>query len=185
MESTDTDTGVIPSRSAGRLVMVTLLTWLAMLGFDVFLHGGLLARLYLEPSPFLLPADDKFRLIPLGYAAFALGAILLVWLMSAARISGPRRGFVFGLKLGVLVWGAQALGLASMTTARPMLLAAWFVGESIQTGVAGAFAGAALKASRMRRVVIGVIAFVVLMVIATVVLQSTGLAPAEKHVGAS
>jgi hypothetical protein len=178
-------TGVMPPQNARRLAIIALLTWLAMLGFDVFLHGGLLARLYLEPSPFLLPAEHKFQLIPLGYAAFALGAILLVWLMTTARISGTRPGLLFGLRVGALVWGAQTLGLASMTTARPALLAAWFVGESIQTGIAGAFAGAALAATRLRRVVGFVVAFILIMVLATVLLQSTGLAPAEKYVGGS
>ncbi len=37
------------------LILLTLLGWLSMIGFDFFLHAGLLARLYLTPSPFLLP----------------------------------------------------------------------------------------------------------------------------------
>ena len=52
------------------LILLTLLGWLSMIGFDFFLHAGLLARLYLIPSPFLLPATTTFRLIPVGYLSF-------------------------------------------------------------------------------------------------------------------
>ncbi|NOR83586.1 MAG: hypothetical protein GQ526_08850 [Ardenticatenales bacterium] len=84
-------------RSPRRLVGVTLLAWFAVLGFDFLLHGGLLARLYAEPSPFLLPAEDAFRLIPLGYLSFLVFIILLVWLMVRRKIGGASRGLLFGL----------------------------------------------------------------------------------------
>jgi hypothetical protein len=48
---------------------IGLLSWLAMLGVDFFFHGGLLATLYQQPSPFLLPPSDAFRRIPLGHLA--------------------------------------------------------------------------------------------------------------------
>lgn len=57
-----------------RLALITLLSWLSMLGFDFFLNAGLLARLYLEPSPFLLPPAEAFRRIPIGYLSFLLTA---------------------------------------------------------------------------------------------------------------
>lgn len=56
-----------------RLGVIGLLSWLSMLGADFFLHGGLLASLYIQPSPFLLPPWDSFKRIPLGY----LSALLL------------------------------------------------------------------------------------------------------------
>ena len=62
-----------------QLISLTLIAWLAMLGFDFFLHAGLLAGLYVEPSPFLLPPLSAFALIPVGYAAFLLSSVLLVW----------------------------------------------------------------------------------------------------------
>jgi hypothetical protein len=49
------------------LIFLTFIAWLSMLGFDFFLHSGLLAKLYLQPSPFLLPPLASFKLIPLGY----------------------------------------------------------------------------------------------------------------------
>jgi len=51
-----------------------------MLGFDFFLNAGLLSRMYLKPSPFLLPPERMFKLIPLGYLSFLLMAVLLYWL---------------------------------------------------------------------------------------------------------
>ncbi len=40
---------------AGRVVALTTIAWLSMLGVDFLVHGGLLAGLYSQPSPFLLP----------------------------------------------------------------------------------------------------------------------------------
>ena len=87
-------------------------------------------------------------------------------------------GLRFGLQLGVLVWGAAALGLLSITTARPTLLLGWFLGQSIELGIAGAVAGAALTAARLRGVVFAVAGLILLSVTITVILQASGLAPA-------
>ena len=67
--------------TARRISTITLLSWLSMIGFDLLLHAGLLARLYIEPSPFLLPPETAFRLIPLGYLSFLIMAFLMTWLM--------------------------------------------------------------------------------------------------------
>jgi len=47
--------------STGRLAFTILLGWLAMVGFDFFLHGGLLAGLYIQPDAFLLPPPTLAR----------------------------------------------------------------------------------------------------------------------------
>ena len=114
-----------------RMALTVAVVWLLMLGMDFFLHGGLLAGLYLGAHRFLLPPKQAFALIPLGYLSLLLAAILLVWLMGRLHIAGARDGFLFGLQLGVLVWGAEVLGLASVSTADPLLLAGWFAGQSI------------------------------------------------------
>src|SRR6266496_3077714 len=90
------------SKRIQRLALVCLLGWLAMLGIDFFLHGGLLAAFWFQESPFLLPPAQAFSLIPVGYTAFLLLAILLLWLMTQLAITGWRQGFIFGLKLGAL-----------------------------------------------------------------------------------
>ena len=59
-------------KHTGHLVKIGLLAWLAVIGFDLFLHAGVLAGIYSEPSPFLLPPEEAFRLIPLGYLSFLM-----------------------------------------------------------------------------------------------------------------
>jgi hypothetical protein len=100
--------------STKRIIVLGSLAWLAMLGVDFFLHAGLLAQVYAQPGPFLLPPQDAFRLIPLGYAAFLLLDILLIWLLVRLQVSTFRGGLVFGLKLGALAWGTLILGLLSI-----------------------------------------------------------------------
>lgn len=163
-----------------RMAQIIAVCWLLMLGMDFFLHGGLLAALYLGPSSFLLSPKQAFALIPLGYLAFLLLAALLVWLMTRLRIAGAQDGFVFGLKLGVLVWGAEVLGLASISTADSLLLAGWFVGQSIELAFAGAVAGMALAGTRLSRLFVLVLLTGLGLAVITIVLQSLGLAPAVR-----
>ncbi len=163
---------------ARRVVASTLLAWFAMVGIDFLLHGGILAHWYVQPDPFLLPPPDAFRLIPVGYLCFLVFACTLAWLILRLNIHGVRAASVFGLKLGGLVWLTFVLALASISTAKHALLIGWFVGQTIESGIGGAVLGAALSARRLRGVAIFVVTLVVLCVVATIVLQNTGLAPA-------
>ncbi len=168
----------VSSGSIWRLSKIVLLSWLSMLGIDFFLHAGLLARLYFEPSPFLLPPIEAFRLIPLGYLSFLLLTILLLWLMVRLNVVGWRGGLGFGLKMGLLIWGALMLGLLSISTADVALLFGWFIGQSLELAVAGAVAGSGLAATSLTRLSMKVIALVLILFILTVMLQNLGLAPA-------
>jgi len=49
-----------------RLILPVAAAWVLSLGVDLFLHAGLLARLYVVPSPFLLGPEEAFRLKFLG-----------------------------------------------------------------------------------------------------------------------
>ncbi|MHB1134535.1 MAG: hypothetical protein ACYC4L_19350 [Chloroflexota bacterium] len=169
-----------PTTGPRRLALLIALSWLAMLGFDFFLHAGLLAGLYLAPSPFLLPPLEAFRRIPLGYLSFLLLAILLVWLMVRLRLSGWRAGLIFGLQLGALTWGALVLGLLSIATADAPLLAGWLAGQTLELGLAGAVAGSGLAGTSFRRLLLLVLGFVFTAIVATVTLQTLGLAPAAR-----
>ncbi|NNK97451.1 MAG: hypothetical protein HKO88_00245 [Xanthomonadales bacterium] len=167
MPETDTKT------SRGRIVSSVLIGWLVMIGFDFLLHGGILAPLYTESHPFLLPPMQAFRLIPLGYLSFLLIAILLVWIMLRLRISGFSEGAIFGLKMGALIWASLTLGLASISTAEPALLIAWFIGQSIEASLAGGVIGVAITVQRLRGLVAKVILFVMGCVLVTLALQWT------------
>lgn len=173
-----------PDTKAHRLSLshwkVVLLAWMAMVGFDFFLHGGLLARFYVEDSPFLLSPEEAFRLIPLGYLGFLLIAVLLVWLLARLGIEGWRDGLTFGLKVGALIWGASVLGLLSVTTADPTLMLGWFVGQTVEAGIGGLVAGATLATERSGRLFAYVIAFVLAAFVLTIVIQNLGPAPAAR-----
>lgn len=149
-----------------------------MLGTDFLLHAGLLSWIYLEPSPFLLPPERMFRLIPLGYLSLLFMAVLLSWLMVTHDVVGWLKGSLFGLRLGGLMGGGGMLGLASISTAEFSLLFGWFIGQTIEIGIAGAVIGSALGGIRLRRLFVMVSAFVIFSLIITVVLQAMGLAPA-------
>jgi tryptophan-rich sensory protein len=171
------------NQTSGRLVSIGLLSWLSMLGVDFFLHGGLLAGLYVRTSPFLLPPEDAFRLIPVGYFAFLLLASLLLWLILRLQISGWKSGLVFGFQLGLMVWGALMLGLASISTADLDLLTGWWLGQTVEMGVAGAVAGHGLRAERLGRTTLSVIGLVIFLMIVTIVMQNVGLAPVPGAAG--
>ncbi len=160
--------------------LLTFLAWLAMVGFDFLLHAGLLADFYTQPSPFLLAPDRAFALIPVGYASFFLQAVALVWLGSRLSIRRASSGFLLGLELGALIWGALVLGLASISTAPLSLLAGWFAGQSIELAIGGAVVGSALGGTRLRTVTVWVIAVVIGLVIMTVALQSFGVVPSMR-----
>ena len=160
-----------------RATSIVILCWLSMIGFDFLLHGGVLASFYVEGSPFLLPPEKSFRLIPLGYLSFLVLAVLLVWLMSRLDVLGGRAGFIFGLKVGTLVWGSLVLGLISVSTASKGLLVGWFFGQTIELAIAGTFAGIALGGGRLGRLFFMAGALILISFIITVVLQSLGLVP--------
>ncbi len=159
-----------PSR--GRLIAVALLGWLSMLGVDFLLHAGILADLYQEPSSFLLPPLEAFRRIPLGYLAFLLSAVFLLWLFLRLEIRGLQNGFWLGIRIGGYLWGTLALGLFSISTASPTLLFGWFFGQAIEMGVGGAVMGVGLTEVRLRRLALLVVLLVFLLFIAGVVLQN-------------
>jgi len=168
------------THSKQHVLFLTLIAWLSMLGFDFLLHAGLLARLYLQTGPFLLPPLTALTLIPVGYLSFLLLSILLVWLMMRLDRSGWRQGALFGLKLGSLTWGAFVLGLVSISTASFSLLIGWFIGQTLEMTLAGAVVGSGLAGMRLWRLFGVVIIFVMLSVIITIILQSLGVVPTTR-----
>jgi hypothetical protein len=161
-----------------RIIGLGVLGWISMLGIDFFLHAGLLAKLYAEPSPFLLPPEDAFRLIPIGYLSFLLLDVLILWLIIRLEIAGWQRGLSFGLIIGGLIWGAMTLGLLSISTASPGLMLGWFAGQVVELGVAGAVIGSGLSGTPLRKILVRVIVLILALFVATIIMQNIGLAPA-------
>jgi hypothetical protein len=155
-----------------RLLQTGALAILAIVGFDLFLHAGLLAPLYESASPFLLTPDEAFRRIPFGYLSFVLLVVLLIWLMVKLEIKQWKGGFAFGLLVGLLVWGAETLGLYSISTASPVLLLGWFLGQSLELGIAGLVVGSALGTERLLPLVVKVVVFFFISVVLSVILQN-------------
>lgn len=166
--------------SRGRVVSTIAAAWLLSIGVDVLLHGGLLARYYVEPSPFLLDPLEAFRRIPYGYLAFLMLTGALCWLILRLGIEGAKAGFRYGATAGIVVWGALAVGLYSISTAAVSLLAGWWIGQALELGLAGAVIGASAAGTRHRRLWAIVVLAVIGCFAATVALQTIGWAPALK-----
>lgn len=149
-----------------------------MLGVDLFLHAGLLAPLYDWDSPFLLEPETAFVRIPGGYLAFLVLAAGLAWLLPRLGVGGGREGAVLGGAFGAVIWGALILGLWSISTADPVLLAGWWAGQSVELALGGAIVGSVISGMRLRSLAWRVGAVVVVLAISAVVLQSTGYAEA-------
>ena len=172
---------VAPTRAGpSRTVLAIAAAWVLSLGFDLFLHGGLLASLYLEPDPFLLSPEEAFRRIPFGYLTFLILTASLYWLLQRLGVRGAAEGFRYGLVAGFIVWGAQVVGLYSISTASWRLLAGWWIGQAIELGLAGAVLGAVAGGARLKRVWATVVVAVIICLALTITLQSTGWAPAVK-----
>jgi tryptophan-rich sensory protein len=154
---------------------ITLLAWMSMIGFDFFLHAGILAPLYSIESPFLLPPERAFALIPVGYLSFLGLAVLLVWLMVKLEIRDWKKGAFFGIQLGCLAWGSLTLGLFSIATASPLLLLGWFLGQTIELGIAGAVAGSGLSKWKLRKLFWIVFSLLIIEIAAGIIWQNVAV----------
>ncbi len=174
---------IVDERRVPRPVATALLAWVAMIGVDLFLHAGVLVPLYDWDSPFLLAPIDAFVRIPAGYLAFGILAAGLVWLLPHLGVAGARGGAIVAGSVGAVGWGALLLGMWSISSADPALLAAWWLGQSASMGVAGLVIGLAIGGASRRR--LGVVVGVVLVagVVTAVALQSIGYATAPVIIG--
>lgn len=171
--------GAMGPASRGRSFSLLMAAWVLSLGFDFFLHGGLLAELYTRESPFLLPPERAFARIPAGYATFFLLTGGLFWLFRRLDVRTGRAGARVGALTGLFLWGVMALALWSVTTAPLDLLAGWGVGQGVELGLAGLVLGAGRGGAPLRRIWIRVALAVVGFLVITVVLQSVGWAPQQ------
>ena len=159
-------------QSVRRLTRIALLAFLATIGFDLFLHAGVLAPLYAQPDSFLLAPREAFFRIPIGYASFMLLIALVTWLMPQLRVIGLARGLRFGLIFGMLVWGSFVLGLASISTAPTDLLFGWFVGQTLEFGVIGLVVGGGLARANLKPLAWKVLVFAVVAAAIGIAIQN-------------
>ena len=163
-----------------RLIQTGLLSWFAMLGWDFLLHGGLLARFYVEESPFLLSPQVAFQRIPLGYFSFLLNAILLIWIMPRFELSSWKKSLTFGLTFGFFTWGTFIIGMVSISTIQIPLALAWIVGQTFEMGLGALVVHAGLNQASMRRVTFYVMVFVFTAFVMTIIMQSIGFVPGNQ-----
>lgn len=87
-----------------------------------------------------------------------------------------------GLRPARSCGGAFAVGLYSISTVPLPLLAGWWIGQTIELGLAGAVLGSAANRVRLRRIWVVVAVAVLACIAGTIILQSLGLAPPMKIV---
>jgi hypothetical protein len=153
------------------------MAWFLALGVDLFLHAGVLARLYAVKSPFVLPAEQAFGRIPVGYLAVLLLTAALFWLLRRLDVRGIWAGWRHGFLCGIVLWGSLAGGLYSISTAPASLLAAWWLGQAVELGASGGVVGGIAAGIPGRRMLLWVAVIVVCLFVITIALQSLGLAP--------
>jgi hypothetical protein len=168
------NTGTPSHPSIRRFAAVTLLGWLVILGFDFFQNAGVFAGLWREPGSAFLPPEILFQRIPLGYLGFLISASMLTWLILRLKIVGWKQGALFGLKLGGFLSIIWVLALASVFSIRSSLLFLWFFGGWIQYIAAAAVIGRGLSGERLGRLSVIVVTIVILMMVATIVMQNLG-----------
>ena len=155
-----------------RLLPAALAAWLGYLVLDFLMHGVFLAAWWRAAEPYLLPTRDMLRLIPLGYASFAIYCGALTWLV--ARLYGERVSVIASLRFGViagLVSGAAStLGTYSALRMPPTALLIWPASVVIESAIAGALAAWVLVAERpWRRVGLVLCAGIVLFIVGVVI----------------
>jgi hypothetical protein len=155
---------------------IVLMAWAASVAVDFGLHAGLLAPFYDWSSPFLLAPAEAFVRIPVGYMAFLLLAWGLAWLLMRLGVAGVRDGFAVGAATGAVVWAALLIALWSISTAEPVMLLAWWAGQTLELGVAGWVAGAMLGGASTRWVGVRVVVLAVAVIGVALVLQASGYA---------
>ena len=166
--------------SLRRFILRVLASWIFMVALDLLLNAGLFAKLWLEPSSFLLAPQDLLRRLYLGYIAFLVQAVAYVWLTARIGVRNWKQGSLFGLILGAVLNIASVLGLRSGTTASwTMLLVAWLIGGTVLATGACFAAGFAAERGE-KRALLSAFLFLIGSVILIMLLQSTGIVPAQR-----
>lgn len=113
------------------------IAWLATIGVDFLVFGGIAAGLLEEAGPAVLGRHDLFRRIPVGYASFLVLVVLLAWVIDGRAPETPSVGARIGGVLGAALGIAMAAGIWSFSTIPWGVLAAWSATVVLQLVAAG------------------------------------------------
>ena len=166
---------------------IILLSWLAFVGFDLFLHAGLLAFLYHEDSPAILSPLDAFYRIPIGYFAFFLYVAFLYWLIISMNFSLRNDIIKFSTIVGVFFSVSSTLAQFSILRVNEYLLLGWGIGLIIEFFICGIIIAYGLTGYSQKKLFYIVLLFDLLLFSITIIMQNVGLAPpleiATKFIG--
>ena len=174
-----------PGTLRPRLVPAAIAAWAGYLVLDFLMHGVFLAAWWRAAEPYLLPTRDMVRLIPLGYASFAIYCGALTWLVE--RLYRGHVGVIAGLRFGAiagLVFGlASTLGTYSALRMPPAALLVWPASVVVESAIAGALAAWVLVAARpWRRVGLVLCAVIVLFLVGVVIQNLFFPTPADHRI---
>jgi hypothetical protein len=158
-----------------RLLPAVVAAWLVCLVCDFLTHGVLLAGWWRATGSYWLPPRDLFRLIPLGYASFAIGCAALAWLLGRIYGGGlsPAGGLRFGAIVGLVSGVGSVLGAYSVFRMPPSALLVWPASITLDLAVAGLTAAWVGVAARPWRRVAAVFGAALILFLLGVVLQNT------------
>lgn len=69
-----------PQLAGSKIIAATVAAWFIYLSIDFLIHAVILATWWKKTADYWLSPEDLFRLIPIGYASFAIYCGALTWL---------------------------------------------------------------------------------------------------------
>jgi len=163
-----------PPVSVPRIVAGAVAGWLIFVSIDFLFHAVIFAGWWKATASYWLDPEELFRMIPFGYATFAIYCAVLTWLY--VRIQGDRRSFGTAFRFGGLaglIFGALSI-LANLSVFRLPLssLLVWPASFLIESAVACVVTSWVLDAERPWRRVGLALAAALILIIVGVVLQN-------------
>jgi hypothetical protein len=160
-----------------RGILVAGIASIAMFGFDIFLHGGLLAAIYGRGDfRYELPLLVAYWNVPCGLLAYFGFSLLLVVVFSKFKANDQLESFKFGLIIGSIVWAAYIFGWSYLDLTSIGLYAVWYIGQVTEIGIGAMIVH---KTEAQKRLLPALKTSAIIFVVCTVVtltLQYSGIA---------
>jgi hypothetical protein len=173
---------VLPAvtRPASTVAAAAVAAWVIFLAMDFWMHAVVLAAHWKASAQFFRPPEELFRLIPFGYAAFAIQCGALAWLMWRLTVDRTSLSWTlkFGALAGLLYWGSWTLAIYSVFRIPLPTVFWWTLGATLETIFAALAAAWVLSSARPWRRTTAVIGIALLLLIAAAVAQNL-LVPRE------